>query len=58
MTMTLILARIVVSVLVVVFVGLAFLPHFAAEQLVVFQNFLTDKIERREADRRRSDRGR
>ena len=53
MTAFLVAARIVLSVLIVVFVGLAFLPHFAAERLTAAQNFLTDEIERRRSDRGR-----
>lgn len=49
MTVLLIAARVIVSVLIAAFVGLAFLPHFAAERLTSAQMFLTEKIERRRA---------
>ena len=49
----LIIVRAVVALLVVAFVGLAFLPHFAAERLTRLQIFLTEIIERR----RSGDRG-
>lgn len=53
MTALLIAARVLVSVLIVVFVGLAFLPHFAAERLTALQKDLTETIERRRSDRGR-----
>lgn len=50
MTISLIIARFIVSALLFVFVVLSFLPRFAADRLAGLQKDLTETIERRRAN--------
>ena len=50
MTISLIVARLIVSVLLFVCVVLSFLPRFAADRLAGLQKNLTETIERRRAE--------
>ncbi|WP_313349816.1 hypothetical protein [Paracoccus sp. (in: a-proteobacteria)] len=48
MILALSMLKTLVTGVIMIFVGLAFLPHFAAVRLTAAQKFLSDEIERRE----------
>lgn len=51
MLLTLYLVRAIVTVCIMAFVGLAFLPHSLASRLTGLQKFLSERIEERERGR-------
>ncbi len=53
MTSLLLLFRAIVTALIFLLVGLAFLPHSAASRLTGLQKFLTDKIAQRRGEVRK-----
>ncbi|QRZ14709.1 hypothetical protein JWJ88_17240 [Paracoccus methylovorus] len=48
MILALSMLKTLVTGMIMIFVGLAFLPHFGAARLTSLQKFLTEEIERRE----------